>query len=320
MKVHTQKKLGLLVILLTIFQTVSCNQAPAESLSMFETALPSEFDNRDLYNFEEIEAVVDPGLGQSMPVDTVQPVVLEDKTVSDYFTTNKIKTLITQETKNGKTIRTTKTWTTRNPSYLTWANAGLAAAAVGAAGLYASGLNVEDLQKAAGNISSKFAFGKQNDAPATVTPAANVTTDAKPESSALQKALPYAAAAGGAYLGYKVGPAVGATIGGLGGSAIGGIGGAITGATGKVLVNGAKVGVAEAALGGAAAAGALSAVTGGATGLIAGPIAGGYYGYKGGEILADNQAKPSAPSVKTAQAAPAVDGNDSATITMPDYN
>lgn len=313
MKVHTQKKLGLLVILLTIFQTVSCSQGPAESLSL-SNAESSKFDDRDLYNFEQIEVEVDPRLGESIAVDTMQPVVLEDKIVRDYFTTNEIKTLITQQTKNGKTIRTTKKWSTRNPSYFTWANAGLAAAAVGAAGLYASGLNIEDFQKAAGNISSGFGLGKQNEVPADVAAVApvdeNVNTDAQEESSMLQKALPYAVAAGGIYLGAKAGPAIGSAIGGLGGSAVGGVvgagTGAVSGALGRATINGARattaggtlVGVTTGAAGGAAMGGA----GGGLIGFVGGPIAGGYAGYKGGEIVAKDLAKPSAQSVQTAPA------------------
>jgi hypothetical protein len=313
MKVHTQKKLGLLVILLTIFQTVSCNQAPAESLSMFETALPSEFDNRDLYNFEEIEAVVDPGLGQSVPVDTVQPMVLEDKTVSDYFTTKKIKTLITQETKNGKTIRTTKTWTTRNPSYLTWANAGLAATAIGAAGLYASGLNVEDIQKAAGNISSNFGFGKQNDAPTPAATTVDLNTNTNADTQTKLNSSPASNNSNTTKNLPLIGTAAGITAGGVGGTyagmKVGGIYGAKTGGF-KGMLSGA--------------------VLGGAAGGIAGSGIGGYAGYKGGEIIADNLSTSSTPSqsaqdTPSTQNAPAaeetkasstVDGNDIATIAM----
>jgi hypothetical protein len=65
----------------------------------------------------------------------VAPVVISDKTVNNYLNNGKVRTLITQETKDNKIITRTEIWTTKSPSYLTWENGTLVVGAVGVATL-----------------------------------------------------------------------------------------------------------------------------------------------------------------------------------------
>ena len=70
-----------------------------------------------------------------------KPVIISDVIANNYLNSGKIRTLITQETKNGLIITTTETWKTKNPSYLTWSNGALAVGAVGAVAFAYMALN-----------------------------------------------------------------------------------------------------------------------------------------------------------------------------------
>jgi hypothetical protein len=150
------KKLQILALvgLFAITQSITCSQ------------LQSEYDDLDRYNINIQETEIELLPGQPAPADTNGPIVIEEKIVNDYFTSNKVRTLITQETKNGKTIRFTKVSTTKNPTYFTLRNAALATGAVlGTAALaaWSSGMNLDDIQQYFGmgqNIDSEIELEK----------------------------------------------------------------------------------------------------------------------------------------------------------------
>ena len=81
-----------------------------------------------LYSISIVEAPAEPGV-------MIAPEIVSDKIVGNYFNNGKTRTLITQETKDGKVIITTETWKTANPSYMTWRNGALAVGAVSVVGL-----------------------------------------------------------------------------------------------------------------------------------------------------------------------------------------
>lgn len=139
----------------------------ALSYVTYGAQVPSEYNDRDKYMYEKLEVIVEPAEGESVPGDTNGPVVLEDKVISDYLTTKKVKTFVTQQTKDGKTVRVTETWTTRTPSYTTWANMPTGTTLPGDAdlALYTTGLNVKDFQQLENELGSKFR-SEQNDASA----------------------------------------------------------------------------------------------------------------------------------------------------------
>jgi len=121
-------------MLLATSQAANCSQAQ------------SEYDNIDKY----IKTTTTEEIGTGASIDH-EPRIIEDKVVRDYFTNNKVRTLIMQETKNSKTVRTTTTYVTKNPTIYNWRNAAIGAGIIGtaaAAGLaYSSGVNLEEIQK-----------------------------------------------------------------------------------------------------------------------------------------------------------------------------
>lgn len=61
---------------------------------------------------------------------STEPTIISDITSTSTFTTAIVRELITQEVKDGIATTTIETWTSQNPSYLTWNSAALIAAGV----------------------------------------------------------------------------------------------------------------------------------------------------------------------------------------------
>lgn len=96
-------------------------QQVAESpVGLQNTEFPPYSTDQNIYAITSTEEPAEPEI-------VVTPVIISDKIVDNYFNTGKTRTLITQETRDGKMITTTETWKTKNPSYLTWKNGALLA-------------------------------------------------------------------------------------------------------------------------------------------------------------------------------------------------
>ncbi len=78
----------------------------------------------------------------------IAPGIVSDKTVGNYLNNGKTRTLITQETRDGKLIMTTETWKTKNPSYLTMRNGVLVVGASAVAALtYMAIVEMKNIEK-----------------------------------------------------------------------------------------------------------------------------------------------------------------------------
>jgi len=123
------------LLILSMDSSFASNDAPQQEKQFVQSSgdankeeFPRLSTEQYLYAISTVEAPAEPGV-------IVAPEILSDKIVGNYFNNGKTRTLITQETKDGKVIITTETWKTANPSYMTWRNGALVAGAVSVVGL-----------------------------------------------------------------------------------------------------------------------------------------------------------------------------------------
>ncbi|MBV8660983.1 MAG: hypothetical protein JO129_02470 [Candidatus Dependentiae bacterium] len=95
------------------------SQVEQEKVSSQQDSINSEFlpfsTDKYLYTMTQTEEPAEKDI-------VVAPKVISDKITNNYLNLGKTRILVTRETKNGRTITTTETWKTKNPSYLTVGN------------------------------------------------------------------------------------------------------------------------------------------------------------------------------------------------------
>ncbi len=118
MKIKHQKLIVAILLFLSMQQCFSITpmqKAEQSQQELQNSEYPRYSTDKYIYAISSTEQPAEEGV-------VIEPVVISDKTVGNYLNNGKTRTLIMQETKDGKLITTTETWKTKNPSYMTVRN------------------------------------------------------------------------------------------------------------------------------------------------------------------------------------------------------
>ncbi|MDP3788674.1 MAG: hypothetical protein Q8Q60_05170 [Candidatus Chromulinivorax sp.] len=118
MKINYKKIITVSLLLLSIQQCFAL--APDQHNEQSQQELQNlEFPQNSTEQYLYVVSSTKQPAGEDV---IIEPVVISDKIVGNYFNNGKTRTLVTQETRDGKIITTTETWKTKNSSYLTVRN------------------------------------------------------------------------------------------------------------------------------------------------------------------------------------------------------
>lgn len=133
------KNISLFLLAFMTFTQIhsSENQAVQDSQSL---EFPKHTTEKYMYN-KSVETKTPSSIYTTLFGKHPDGMEIEDKTYEDFFSSRVNRKRVEMKTENGVSVITTETWTSRNPSYITWVNGALVVSAIASIALGATTLN-----------------------------------------------------------------------------------------------------------------------------------------------------------------------------------